>query len=241
MRGWQGSAAAAAEFLPGSGHADAVGQRGRSAASRCGLVGVTFVLANGAQFPPLDLNFRSTRASNGPTRALRDRRFAHRPGEPRRHRDACAARQVAARDDRALCAAGQLTRRVDALGRGRAGVAHDDREGPVRRPVDRCAARCRPGGQAGTPGFERLSGSVDLDHGAAALKLASRNAVARLPGRLPGAARSARPVAGRHPMEIRRSARSPHRLTATVQSRTSSCLRAGHGVRLQTPAAGRRI
>jgi uncharacterized protein (TIGR02099 family) len=147
-----------------------------------GLAGVTFVLASGAQFPALDLNYRSTRASGG------------RP--PQFEIDGSRIDLMSLANIATHVPLGKSLR--DAISRyAPAGQVSDFSvrwEGAepewhtmtAKGRFDRLSIAAQPnaGGasRVGTPGFERLTGSVQLERGSGALKLASRGAVLVFPG-----------------------------------------------------------
>jgi uncharacterized protein (TIGR02099 family) len=145
------------------------------------LAGVTFVMANGAQFPPLDLNYRSTAAGTAGTE--------HYEIDGSRIDLASLAsiathvplgRSIRETIER-YAPAGQLT---DLSARWE-GSEPEWRTMTARARFDQLSIAAQPSaraGEVGTPGFERLSGSVQLDRGAGALKLASRYAALVLPG-----------------------------------------------------------
>ena len=145
-----------------------------------GLAGVTFVLANGAEFPPLDLNFRSTAAGiAGPERFEIDGSRIDLASLAGIATHVPLGRSIREMIER-YAPAGKLTD----LSMRWEGPEPEWRTMTAKARFDRLSIAAQPAAQAGvgTPGFERLSGSVQLDHGAGVLKLASRDVALVLPG-----------------------------------------------------------
>lgn len=147
-----------------------------------GLGGVTFVLASGAQFPPLDLSFRFTPASNG-------QRQRYEIDGTRIDLASLAGIATHVPLGKSLREAieryapqGRLT---DVSMRWE-GAEPEWRTMTAKARFERLSIAAQPAaapaGQVGTPGFERLTGSVELDRGAGLLKLASRDAIVIFPG-----------------------------------------------------------
>jgi uncharacterized protein (TIGR02099 family) len=166
--------------------------QGRVAQSRWGdearggqevkLAGVTFVMANGAQFPPLDLSYRYTRAS-------RERPQQFEVDGSRIDLPSLAG--VATH----LPLGRSLLETIERYApQGRLSEFSMRWEGPepewrtmtAKAKFDELSIAAQPATEAdrtvGTPGFERLSGTVQLDHGAGALKLSSSNSALVFPG-----------------------------------------------------------
>lgn len=146
-----------------------------------GLAGVTFVLASGAQFPSLDLNFRSTAAGAA---------GAERYEIDGSHIDLASLAGIATHVPLGRSIRETIERYAPA---GQLSDLSIRWEGPepewrtmtASARFDQLSIAAQPAtqaGAAGTPGFERLSGSVQLDRGTGALKLASRDAALMLPG-----------------------------------------------------------
>jgi uncharacterized protein (TIGR02099 family) len=147
-----------------------------------GLAGVTFVLASGAQFPPLDMTVRYTREEGGrPQRYEVDGsriELASLAGIATHVPLGRSLREAIAR----YAPQGQLTSvsvRWD-------GAEPEWRTMTARARFDQLSLAAQPpaadGGHIGTPGFERLSGTVQFDAGSGSLKLASRDAIVIFPG-----------------------------------------------------------
>lgn len=152
-----------------------------SGGQQVSLAGVTFILANGAQFPPLDLNFRSTTASNGrPEQYEIDGSridLASLAGIATHVPLGKSLREAIER----YAPAGQL---MDVSLRWE-GPEPEWRTMTARARFERLSIAAQPAkdtGGVGTPGFERLTGSLQLERGAGSLKLASRDAVLVFPG-----------------------------------------------------------
>ena len=145
------------------------------------LAGVTFVLANGAQFPPLDLSFRSTEAANG---------------RPERYEldgsriDLASLASIATHVPLGKSLRETIARYSPAGKLTDVSMRWDGPEPEWQTMTARvrfeglsiAAQTATDDGGVGTPGFERLSGSLQLDHGAGSLKLASRNSTLVFPG-----------------------------------------------------------
>jgi len=147
-----------------------------------GLVGVTFVLANGGRFPPLDLSFRSTRASNG--------RKEHYEIDGSRI-DLPSLAGIATHVPLGKVLRESISRYAPQGQLADVSIRWDGAEPEWRTMTAKArferlsmAAQpaADPAGRVGTPGFERLTGSVELDRGSGSLKLASRDAVVIFPG-----------------------------------------------------------
>ena len=156
------------------------GDEGRGG-QRLELIGVTFDLASGARFPPLDLSYRYTRAvGNRPQQfELEGSRI-----------DLASLASIATHVPLGASIRQTITRYAP---RGRLSEVSMSWEGAepewstltAKARFDQLSLAAQPaaeGGKVGTPGFERLSGNVQLDRGAATLQLASHNAVIEFPG-----------------------------------------------------------
>ncbi|HTN50459.1 MAG TPA: YhdP family protein [Burkholderiaceae bacterium] len=146
-----------------------------------GLVGVTFVLADGARFPPLDLSYRYTRASGDRSQQFEVEGsridLASLAGIVTHVPLGASLRQTIAR----YAPRGQLSE----VAMRWEGAEPEWNTLTAKARFDQLSLAAQPaadGPGVGTPGFERLSGSVQLDRGAAALHLASRDVVVELPG-----------------------------------------------------------
>jgi uncharacterized protein (TIGR02099 family) len=146
-----------------------------------GLAGVTFTLASGAQFPPLDLTYRTTR----PTAA------APQVSEIDGSRiDLTSLASIATH----VPLGAELRRAIERFApQGELADVSMRWEGDeprwrtltARARFDRLSLAAQPaadGVAAGLPGFERLAGSVQLDRGSGNLRLASRNVALVFPG-----------------------------------------------------------
>ena len=145
------------------------------------LIGVTFDLANGARFPPLDLSYRYTRASGGRPQLfeLEGSRIdlASLAGIATHVPLGATIRQTIAR----YAPRGRLSE----VSMRWEGAEPEWSTLTAKARFDQLSLAAQPapeGGKVGTPGFERLSGNVQLDRGAAALRLASHDAVIEFPG-----------------------------------------------------------
>ena len=147
-----------------------------------GLAGVTFVLANGVNFPPLDLTYRATRSDTGPRRVELEGARVDLKGVAAIATHLPIGREL-----------------LDAIGRyaptGRLADFSLQWDGDEPRwatltakarfeELSVAAQSARPDAPdaAPTPGFERLSGIVQLDRGAGSLQLTSRDATLVFPG-----------------------------------------------------------
>ncbi len=166
--------------------------QGRVAQSRWGdesrggqevkLDDVTFVMASGDQFPPLDLSYRYTRAS---------REHPQQFEVEGSRIDLPSLAGIAIH----LPLGRSLRESIERYApRGRLSEFSMRWEGPepewrtmtAKARFDELSIAAQPATEAdrtvGTPGFERLSGTVQLDRGAGALKLSSSNAALVFPG-----------------------------------------------------------
>lgn len=147
-----------------------------------GLTGVTFVLASGVNFPPLDLTYRATRSDAGPRRVELEGARVDLKGVA-----AIATHLPIGRELLGLIAryapAGRLAEfslqwdgdepRFATL----AAKARFENLSVAAQPARPDAPDVAP-----TPGFERLSGIIQLDRGTGSLQLTSRDAALVLPG-----------------------------------------------------------
>ena len=157
------------------------GDEGRGG-QELGLIGTTFQMANGARFPPLDLTYRWTRASvsRPPNVELAGSRI-----------DLPSLANIATHLPLGRSVREAIERHAP---RGRLSdfaLSWDGDEpewrsitGKARFEELSIAAQAAAGeaGTIGSPGFERLSGSVQLERGSGSLKLATRDAALSFPG-----------------------------------------------------------
>ena len=148
---------------------------------RLELIGVTFDLASGARFPPLDLSYRYTRATGN-----RPQQFELEGSRI----DLASLAGIATHVPLGASIRQTITRYAP---RGRLSEVSMRWEGAepewstltAKARFDQLSLAAQPaaeGAKVGTPGFERLSGNVHLDRGAATLQLAARDAVIEFPG-----------------------------------------------------------
>jgi uncharacterized protein (TIGR02099 family) len=147
-----------------------------------GLTGVTFVLASGVNFPPLDLAYRTTRSDAGERHVELEGARVDLTGVA-----AIATHLPIGRELRDAIA------RYAPTGRLAEFVLQWDGEEPRWATLAAKArfedlsvaaqpARPGPPETASTPGFERLSGIVQIERGAGSLQLTSRDAALVFPG-----------------------------------------------------------
>ncbi len=148
---------------------------------RIGLESVTFVLADGRQFPPLDLNTRYTRAADGhPQRIEIDGSRVDLPSLAGITTHLPLPRAIRTAIER-YAPSGRLADfsiRWD----GAEPELHTLTAQARFDNLSLAAAPAADEGAIGRPGFERLSGTIQVDRGSGSLKLASRDAALTLPG-----------------------------------------------------------
>lgn len=148
---------------------------------RIGLESVTFVLADGRQFPPLDLNTRYTRAAGGhPQQVEIDGSRIDLPSLAGISTHLPLPRAIRAAIGR-FAPAGRLADfsiRWD----GPEPELHTLTAQARFDNLSLAAAPAANESDIGRPGFERLSGTLQVDRGSGTLKLAARDAALTLPG-----------------------------------------------------------
>jgi len=150
-----------------------------SSGMQIALAGVTFTLANGVNFPPLDFAYRSARSDSGPRRVEIEGSRIDLQGVA-----AIATHLPLGRE--LLASIGGYAPN----GRLAEFALHWDGEEPqwstlggkARFENLSIAAQPATAERPARPGFERLSGLLQLERGSGALQLTSRNAVLMLPG-----------------------------------------------------------
>jgi uncharacterized protein (TIGR02099 family) len=146
-----------------------------------GLEGVTFTLADGAQFPPLDLTYRTTRPV-GTTPQLSEIEGSRI--------DLASLASIATH----VPLGAELRRAIERFApQGELSDVSMRWEGDEPRwrtltakarfsGLSLAAQPARDGATVGIPGFERLAGTFQLDGGSGSLRLASRNVALVFPG-----------------------------------------------------------